>query len=185
MRKFTATTLFLLSLFTYGCAAWAPSGGGVYEDWANHYSVFLPEGWFMNDADSALYLTRNGPELQYIFVQTKPLGKPLIYTKKNLYSGMSGLDMAEYFLENNTFDQRVGALKMTELSTGQVLGYPGFKMEGTYENADGLTHAFTYYGFMTEKLYYGVSYSAPERVYYGKDLPEFKQFFSSFRILQE
>lgn len=185
MRKFTATALFIMTLFAAGCAAWVPSGGGAYEDRARFYSVLLPEGWFMNDSDSALYLTKNGPELQYIFVQTKPLGKPLVYTTKNLYPGMTGIEMAEYFLENNSFDARVGALKMTELATGQVLGYPGFRMEGTYENSDGLTNAFTYYGFMTDKLYYGISYSAPERFYYSKDLPEFKQFFSSFKILRE
>lgn len=169
-------------LLVSGCAGWTPSGG-LYEDRARHFSVLLPDGWFMNDRDSALFLTRNGPELQYMFVQTQPLGKPLIYTRKNLYAGMTGLEMAEYFLEHNSFNQRLGSMKASEISTGQMFGFPGFKMEGTYENTDGLTHGFIYYGFMTEELYYGVSYTAPERVYYNKDLEQFKQFFSSFRII--
>lgn len=178
------TALLLLAFIAAGCAGWAPSGG-LYEDRASHYSVVLPEDWFMNDRNSALFLTREGPGLQYIFVQTQPVGKPIIYARKTLYRGMSGLEMAEYFLENNSFDSRMGSMKAGEISTGQVLGYPGFKMEGSYDNSDGLTHRFTYYGFMTEKLYYGVSYTAPERVYYKKDLDVFKTFFSTFRILTE
>lgn len=183
MYKKAFSILAFLALLATGCAGWTPSGG-LYEDREKGYSVLLPENWFMNDRNSALFLTKNGPELQYIFVQTQPLGKPLIYTRKNLYPGMTGLEMAEYFLENNSFDQRVGSLKAGEISTGQILGYPGFRMEGSYENSDGLVHGFLYYGFMTDKLYYGVSYTAPERVYYRKDLEEFKQFFSSFRILE-
>lgn len=183
-RNHLKAALIFLTLFIAGCAGWSPANG-LYEDRARRYSVELPNGWFMNDSNSALFLTRNGPELQYIFVQTQPLGKPIIYNRKSLYHGMTSVEMAEYFLENNSFNQRVGSLKAGEITTGQVLGYPGFKMEGSYENADGLAHGFTYYGFMTGELYYGVSYSAPERVYYKKDIEEFNRFFSSFRIIPE
>jgi hypothetical protein len=171
-------------LLAAGCAGWTPSGG-LYEDKSRHYSVNLPEGWFMSNNDSDLFLTKSGPELQYIFVQTQPLGKPLIYTRKTLYSGMKSLDMAEYFLENNALDQRMTALKVMDLSTGQILGHTGFRMEGTYENSDGLTHGFIYYGFMTDELYYAVSYSAPQRVYFKKYTEDFNAFFSSFRIIQD
>jgi hypothetical protein len=77
------------------------------------------------------------------------------------------------------------ALKVMDLSTGQILGHTGFRMEGTYENSDGLTHGFIYYGFMTDELYYAVSYSAPQRVYFKKYTEDFNAFFSSFRIIQD
>lgn len=176
--------MLLFVLFTAGCAGWTPSGG-LYEDRSKGYSVNLPEGWFMRSSGSDLFLTRNGPDLQYIFVQTQPLGKPLIFSRKTLYPGMKSLEMAEYFLENNTLDQRTAALKVKELSTGEILGYTGFKMAGTYQNSDGLTHGFIYYGFMTDKLYYAVSYTAPERAYFDKYVHEFNLFFSSFRILPD
>jgi hypothetical protein len=183
MRNITYASLLLLMLFAAGCAGWAPSGG-LYEDRSKHYSVNLPEGWFMSNS-SDLFLTKNGPELQYIFVQTQPLGKPLIFSKKTLYPGMKSIDMAEYFLENNALDQRMTGFKVKDLSTGQILGYTGFRLEGTYENSDGLTHGFIYYGFMTDDLYYAVSYSAPERVYFKQHTADFNLFFSSFRIIQE
>lgn len=183
-NKGSFTVLLLVVLLAAGCAGWTPSGG-LYEDRSKHYSVNLLEGWFMNNSSSDLFLTRNGPELQYIFVQTQPLGKPLIFSRKTLYPGMKSLDMAEYFLENNALDQRMTALKVKDLSTGQILGYTGFRMEGTYENSDGLTHGFIYYGFMTDKLYYAVSYSAPQRAYFKQYTDAFNQFFASFRIIQD
>jgi len=184
LKRASLTALLLAAVFLAGCAGWTPSGG-LYEDRSNRYSVVLPEGWLMSGKGSELFLTKNGPELQYIFLQTQPLGKPLIFSRKTLYPGMKSLDMAEYFLENNSLDQRITGLKVDDLSTGQVLGYNGFKAEGTYENADGLTHAFIYYGFMTDELYYAVSYSAPERVYFRQSKPVFDAFFSSFRIIAE
>ncbi len=179
----TAPLLFL-TLIAPGCAAWTPSSG-LYEDRSRHYSVVLPDGWFMNRSNSDLFLTKNGPELQYIFVQTQPLGKPLIFSRKPLHAGMKGIEMAEYFLENNALDKRMTGLKVKDLSTGQILGYQGFKMDGTYENNDGLDYGFTYYGFMTEELYYGVSYSAPMRIYFKQHAADFDNFFSSFRIIPD
>ena len=183
-NRFSYAALLLVMLFAAGCAGWTPSGG-LYEDRSRHYSVYLPEGWFMSNSNSDLFLTRNGPELQYIFVQTQPLGKPLILSRKTLYPGMKSLDMAEYFLENSALDQRMTALKVKDLSTGQILGYNGFRMEGTYQNSDGLTHGFIYYGFMTDELYYAISYSAPQRAYFRQSGEVFKQFFSSFRIIPD
>lgn len=176
--------MLALALIASGCAAWTPSGG-LYEDNKRHYSVVLPEGWLMNKSNSDLFITRDGPELQYIFVQTQQLGKPLIFSRKTLYPGMKGIEMAEYFLENNALDKRMTGLKVKDLSTGQVLGYQGFKMVGTYENGDGLTHGFIYYGFMTDELYYAVSYSAPLRVYFKQHTQEFDMFFSSFKIIAD
>lgn len=183
LKKISYAALFFL-LLAQGCAGWTPSGG-LYEDRSRHFSVNLPEGWLMSRSGSDIFFTKDGPELQYIFVQIQPLGKPLIFSRKTLYPGMKSLDMAEYFLENNALDQRMMALKVKDLSTGQILGYTGFRMEGTYENSDGLTHGFIYYGFMTDELYYAVSYSAPERVYFKKNLAEFNTFFSSFRIFYD
>ncbi len=184
LKRASMAALLLGALLVAGCAGWTPSGG-LYEDRDSRYSVVLPEGWFMSGKGSELFLTKSGPELQYIFVQTQPLGKPLIFSRKTLYPGMKSLDMAEYFLENNSLDQRITGLKVKDLSTGLVLGNTGFKAEGTYENADGLTHAFIYYGFMTGEIYYAVSYSAPERVYFRQSKDDFDAFFSSFRIIEE
>lgn len=182
-RLLTASAL-ILALFAAGCAGWTPSGG-LYEDRDRHYSVVLPDGWFMNNSNSDLFLTRDGPELQYIFVQTQPLGKPLIFSRKTLHAGMTGVEMAEYFLENNALDKRMTGLKVNDLSSGLILGYQGFKMAGTYENGDGLTHGFIYYGFMTENLYYAISYSAPMRVYFQQHASDFDVFFSSFKIVTD
>lgn len=174
----------MLALLSSGCATWSPAGG-LYEDRARRYSVVLPEGWFMNRSNSDLFITREGPELQYIFIQTQPLGKPLIFSRKPLHPGMSGIEMAEYFLENNALDKRMTNLKIEDLSTGLILGYQGFKMDGTYVNPDGLDYGFVYYGFMAGDLYYGISYSAPMRVYFKRHAADFDIFFSSFRIIAD
>lgn len=175
--------LLFFAMVSAGCAAWSPAGG-LYMDTERNFSAELPEAWQMNNS-GPLFLTKEGPELQYIFVQTHKIGEPLVFSKKKFYKGMKAVDMAELFLENNSLDPRIGDFKLLGFTSGAILDFPGFKIEGMYRNQDGLRHRFIYYGFMSEKWYYGVSYSAAMRVYFEKDLNTFKEFFSTFKVIPD
>lgn len=162
------------------CAAWSPALG-LYEGRSGRYEVMLPDGWLMDTEGGALLLTRDGPELQYILVQTSALGESGQGPDAPLHKGMGPLELAEAFMERSPTDGRIEHFTLEGISTGAVLGYHGFKATGSYMNRDGLWHRFVYYGFTTGGMYYGLSYSGARRSYFDRDLPTFNAFLSTFK----
>jgi hypothetical protein len=176
--------LFILLIPITACAPWTRVSGPL-EGPAHHYSVDIPSGWMKFDSDQYLLLSRDGPFLQYILVESRDLGAPFTHTMRRMNRDMLPQEAAEVILDDLSLDQAVRNLHVLENAPARIARQDGFKILFTYQNGDGLTLKTLYYGFITGRMYYSIRYTAAERYYFGKDMETFRKVLAGFRLLDQ
>jgi hypothetical protein len=145
--------------------------------------VDLPAGWRKGNRDSTFFwITRDG--MQEILVTRHALGTPLKHTKKKLTQGMSPDEAAAVILDSLRSDPEKANIDIPENRPIQLAGLPGFKLIYAYRTANGLRYRVASYVLLGNKWFYQLSYAAPERYYFAKDLPVFEKVAASFRIVE-
>lgn len=176
--------LCVLFVFITGCLPWVRTSGPYQSTYLN-ISADLPDGWMRRDytSRSDIFLTRDGAYLQYIMVEPIHMDAELRGTKKKFRKGMMAQELAEVIIDNTSSREDVLNFKVISNKPYTVAGHPGFRMVYTFRDTDGLKYKSLYYGFMEGEWFYGLSYSAPERYYYKRDLMAFKKVRDSLKLL--
>ena len=79
---------FLTCLFfVFGCASMAQNNSLENLPDSN-FSVEIPDGWWKPEHIDKYLVTKDGPFLQYVLIQERPINKPFKHTKKKIKSGM-------------------------------------------------------------------------------------------------
>ena len=175
--------LFILLIPLTACAPWTRVTGPCAGP-AHHYSVDVPDGWMKFDSDSYILISRDGPFLQYIFVDSRNLETPFAHTRRRMNSAMLPQEAAEVILDDLSLDRAVHNLHVIENAPAQVAHHDGFTLLFTYRNGDGLVLKTRYYGFIKDRMFYSIRYTAAERYYFEKDLETFRKVLASFRLLE-
>ncbi len=178
MRRF----LLIVLIFIAGCVETWKQVGGLYESGSLNFSVDLPKGWMGLNTKEGLLLTRDGVLLQNIFIERFKVDKELKYTKKKLKKDMLPQEIAEVIIDNINSNQTILNFKLLENIPVKINEFPGFKTLFTYKTKDGLRYNSIYYGFLAKEWFYSISYTAPARYYYDKDIQNFEKVFASFRL---
>jgi PsbP len=168
-----------------GCMSlpWAPTEK-VYTSSAHGYRVELPLGWvrYTRDPDQDLVVTRDGPQLQLIFIERVPVNQELRNTKKKLAKGMIPQEAAEVLLDNMASNDKITSFAVKENAPARIAGKPGFKATVTYKTKDGLGMRSIVYGTLAGENLYVIRYAAPQRHYFEKDLAAFERVAKSFAL---
>jgi hypothetical protein len=173
--------LFILLIPLTACAPWTKVTG-LYAGPAHHYSVDVPDGWMKFDSDSYLLISRDGPFLQYIFVESRNLEAPFVHTRRRMNSTMLPQEAAEVILDDLSLDRAVRTLHVLENAPARIAHQDGFTLLFTYRNGDGLAVKTRYCGFIKDRMFYSIRYTAAERYYFDKDLGTFKRVLASFKL---
>jgi hypothetical protein len=185
-RLLLAALLALAACVPQKRIAWVPtqpsfvSPGGGFE-------VVPPPGWMRLDAPSSpdgLVITRDGIPLQRISVTSGPIGKPLGLGggKRVVQAGMSPLELAELAVDDMRTAEGVTDVRMIESAPAALSGRGGFRVVTAYRSESGLPRRIALYGVVDGERFYKLSYLAPERVYFARDLPVFEELVRSFRL---
>jgi hypothetical protein len=174
--------LFILLIPLTACAPWTRITG-PYEGPAHHYSVNVPDGWMKFDSDRYLLTSRDGPFLQYIFVESRNLDTPFVHTRRRMNSTMLPQEAAEVILDDLSLDRAVRNLQVLENSPARIAQQDGFTLLFTYKNGDGLVLKTRYYGFIKDRMFFSIRYTAAERYYFARYLETFRKVLASFRLL--
>jgi hypothetical protein len=172
----------LLVVFITGCLPWVRTSGYHAEPTLN-VSAELPYGWMRHNTTDYLFITRDGPMLQYIMVESIHVEDELKHTKKKFKKGMMPQEQAEVILDNTGSSEEVRNLKVKWNKPTKLNGRKAFKVLFTYQDEDGLQYQSLYYGFMEGDWFYGIRYNAPERYYFDKELKTFKDVLMSVKLL--
>ncbi len=176
--------LFLILLFCIpACAPWS-QGGGPYRSTSHNFSVDIPQEWMRLNTDKYLLMTKDGPFLQYVLVQERPVDRPFKHTRKKFNKGMLPLEAAEVIVDEISSDQFVLNFQVIENIPASINGHDGFQIVFTYKNKDGLKLKTIYYGFIVGEWFYAIRYTAANRHYFAKDLETFEKILNSFRLLK-
>jgi hypothetical protein len=179
MKRFLLLLLFLIS----SCAPWI-QGKGLYQSPNHAFTINIPQDWMRLKANRYLLISRDGPFLQYVLVQERPIYRPFKHTKKKIQNGMLPQEAAEVILDEISSDPAVFNFSLIENIPTTIDGHEGFRIVFKHSNTDGLQFKTIYYGLIIGETFYSIRYNAAERHYFQKELETFQQVLASFAITE-
>ncbi len=177
--------LLILVVFLAGCTAIWTKTDGTYESRSWNISVELPEGWMKQTGEKSIVVTRDGVLLQNIVIGRFSVDDEFEHTKKKLRRDMLTHEMVETIIDSVSSNPSFLNFEVLEKEPVEISGIPGFRVVHTYKTKDGLRVKGVYYGFIWGDWFYRISYSAPARYYFDKDLKTFEKVYQSFRLIKE
>jgi hypothetical protein len=165
---------------------WDPIRGGRYDSgswFSARFALDLPDDWMMlNFVENGLVATRDGFNIQMIRVRKIKFGEDLPHTKKKVLEHMAPQDLAEVLLDDLRTDGTANALKVLETRPATIAGGKGFRTTVAFKDGHGLRHKAVLCGVMAEGRAWQVSYVAPARHFFDRDLKAFDAAVASLRI---
>jgi len=150
----------------------------------NDFSVEIPEGWWKPDHINKYLITKDGAFLQYVLIQQRPIDLPYRHTKKKLNQGMLPQEAAGIIIDEIASDRRILNFDVIENAPAVIDGYEGFKILFIYKDRKGSAFKTLYYGFISGDSFFNLRYNAAMRHYFEKDIADFEQILSSFRVVK-
>ena len=181
MKKIPA---LLISLFLItGCASVAQERS-LKKLPDNDFSVEIPEGWWKPKHIDKYLITKDGVFLQYVLIQQRPIDRPYRNTKKKLNKGMLPQEAAGVIIDEIASDRRIFNFYLIENAPAIIDGREGFKILFTFKDKKGSSFKTLYYGFISGDSFYNLRYNAAMRHYFEKDITDFEQILSSFKVVK-
>jgi hypothetical protein len=176
--------LLICMLFIFSCASAAQERSLKKLPDAD-FSVDIPDGWWKPEYTSKYLLTKDGPYLQYVLIQQRPLNKPFRNTKKKIRGGMLPQEAAGIIIDELASDRYLMNFSVIENAPATVDGHAGFKILFVYKDKKESQFKTLYYGFISGNSFYNLRYSAAARQYFEKDIASFEQIMSSFKLVND
>lgn len=188
-RAARLAALVLAAALLPGCfqktEPWDPIGGRYDSgEWFSaRFALDLPQDWMMmNFVENGLVATRDGFNLQTLRVRKIKFGEDLPHTKKKISKGMDPQALAEVLLDDLRTDGTANALKVLETRPETLAGQRGFRTTVTFKDGHGLRFKAVLCGVVAEGRAWQITYVAPARHYFDRDLPAIDAALASLRI---
>ena len=176
--------LLICMLFIFSCASAAQEHSLKKLPDAD-FSVNIPDGWWKPEYTSKYLLTKDGPYLQYVLIQQRPLNKPFLNTKKKIKMGMLPQEAADIIIDELASDRYLMNFSVIENAPATVDGHAGFKILFVYKDKKESQFKTLYYGFISGNFFFNLRYSAAARHYFDKDIDDFEKIVSSFQRIND
>ncbi len=177
----------LMLLIAFGLIAGCASAANKrsLEDLPDYdFSVEIPAGWWKPQYVDKYLITKDGPLLQYVLIQQRPIDKPFKHTQKKLRKRMLPLESARIIVDEIASDRNIANFKVVENTPALIDGNAGFKIIFTYRDKKGSEFKTLYYGFINGDSFFNLRYNAATRHYYDKDVADFTQILNSFKLIK-
>jgi hypothetical protein len=174
--------LILLAIIVMiaGCAGWKAVDGGIHSE---TYRVEVPSGWMKFDAGAYVMISRDGPYLQYVLFQERPLERLFLNARKRLNADMLPQEAAQIIIDDLSSDPMVANFTVIENAPAVIDDHDGFRLLFSYSDPKGLTLKTAYYGFIHGQNYYSLRFTAPQRYYFDNDIDVFETMLSKFHLV--
>jgi hypothetical protein len=168
-------------LILSGCAGvWQTA---PHEFQVHRWEIAPPDGWMhMSTADSEMF-SKDGPYLEYILVQSRPLEKKFHFSGQRLNPNMLPHEAARLITDTMRFDPRIRQFRLLSSKPAMVGGHPGFRLTYTYQDQNGVDLKTIHYGTVLPDAYFNLRYTATQRHYFDSELPAFNKVFDSLRLV--
>lgn len=181
--KRTLVPAAILTLLLAGCQVWVP-GGTSYTDKNRKFTLTAPTGWHYRTLPGPIHYLASleNPLLQSITVEVRPLKDELPMSKRKLTSSLSPLELSEALIDNNQADQEMQGLQVLSQGPVDLNGTTGVRFEVSWHTSENLPMRRSVVACLANEKLYLLTYTAPARHYYGRDLMAFDSTVRSFRI---
>lgn len=175
-----ACCLCAAMLFLAGCASlWQPVPQQLI---VGACSFRPPNGWMRLSTPSYEMFSKDGPYLQYIFVQQRPLNQPFRHTHQVLNQTQLPNEAAEIVVDSLRSDPRIAGFHLISSQPVTLDGRVGFKLLYTHKDQQGVTIQSLYFGVSFENTFFNLRYTAAKRYYFDKNFKEFEQMIKSVHL---
>jgi hypothetical protein len=176
--------LLLISMcLIFGCAS-AANKRSLKDLPKSDFSVEIPSGWWKPQYVNKYLITKEGPFLQYVLIQQRPIDRIFKNTQKKLRQQMLPLESTRIIIDEIASDRNIMNFKVVENSPAIIDGHAGFKILFTYKDKKGSEFKTLYYGFINGDSFFNLRYNAATRHYFDKDIADFKQILNSFKLVK-
>jgi hypothetical protein len=172
-------TCFIL---VFGCASMAQNSS-LEKLPDSNFSVEVPDGWWKPEYIDKYLITKDGPFLQYVLIQERPINKTFKNTQKTIKSGMLPQEAAGIIVDELASDRYLSSFTVIENAPAVIDGHDGFKILFSYKDKKGVQFKTLYYGFISGDSFYNLRYCAAMQDYFEKDLPTFERIIGSFKLI--
>lgn len=168
-------------IFTFGCASMTQNNSLENLPDSN-FSVEIPDGWWKPERIDKYLITKDGPFLQYVLIQERPVDRPFKHTRKKIKSGMLPQEAAGIIIDELASDRYLKNFSLIENGPAVIGGYDGFKILFYYKDKKGVEFKTLYYGFIRGDSFFNLRYCAAMQHYFEKDLPTFEKIIVTFKL---
>jgi hypothetical protein len=176
--------LFVCLVFIFGCAS-AAKERSLQKLPDTDFSVVIPHGWWKPEYTNKYLVTKDGPYLQYVLIQRRPIDQSFRYTRKKMKIGMLPQEAAGIIIDELASDRFLRNFNVIENEPATIDGQAGFKILFSYDDKKGSQFKTMYYGLISGNSFYNLRYCAEERHYFEKDIADFEQIKKSFRLVNK
>jgi hypothetical protein len=149
------------------------------------WSITSPEGWMQLSTQESEMLSKDGPYLEYILIQSRALAQRFRFTNQKLKPDMLPHEAAQVVTDNMRSDPLIRQLRLLASEPAMVGGYAGFRLIYSYQDPNGVETKTIYYGVILPNRFFNLRYTAAQRYYFDKELPAFNEVFDSLRIAKD
>ena len=128
-------------------------------------------------------LSKDGPYLEYILIQSRPLAQGFRFTRQKLDPDMLPHEAAQLITDNMRSDPMIRQWRLLASEPATVGGHAGFRLTYSYQDPNGVTTKTIYYGVILSNQFFNLRYTAAQRYYFDKELPAFNQVVDSLRFV--
>lgn len=146
------------------------------------WSITSPEGWMQLSTQESEMLSKDGPYLDYILIQSRSLAQGFRFTNQKLEPDMLPHEAAQVITDNMRSDPLIRQLQWLASEPAMVGGHAGFRLIYSYQDPYGVKIKTIYYGVILPDQFFNLRYTAAHRYYFNKELPAFNQAFDSLRF---
>jgi hypothetical protein len=146
------------------------------------WSIRPPAGWMdLRTAESDM-LSKDGPYLEYILVQSRPLKEGFRFTKQKISPEMLPLEVAELITDSMRCDPFIRRFRLLSSEPAMLGGRSGFKLTYSYQDQNGVAIKAIYYGVVLRNTFFNLRYTAARRYYFDSQLSAFNKVVDSLRF---
>jgi hypothetical protein len=180
VHKYVMVVCLAMAMALVACAGpWKKAPDKLSE---HPWSITSPEGWMHLSTHESEMLSKDGPYLDYILIQSKPLYQGFRFTNQKLNPDMLPHETAQLITDNMRSDPLIRRFRLLDSKPAMVDGHEGFKLVYSYQDTYGVDIKSVYYGVILPDLFFNLRYSAPQRHYFEKELPAFNEVVDSLRL---
>ncbi len=147
------------------------------------YTLTLPAGWVRRTADSNdVFVTRDGPALNYIVVNRQPHDRKLPRTQRTTTPDMLPHELGELALAEWRRNEATADLQVLANAPALLDGKPAVRVHVRYKNERGLPIERLMVARVDARGRLSLLYEAPAIVYFQRGLADFEAMLASLRF---
>ncbi len=149
------------------------------------WSITTPEGWMHLRTQESEMLSKDGPYLEYILIQSRSLAQGFRFTDQKLNPGMLPHEAAQLIIDNMRSDPLIRQFRLQASEPAMVGGRAGFRLTYSYQDQFGVELKTYYYGVVLPDRFFNLRYTATQRHYFEQELPAFNKVVDSLRLVAD